>query len=203
MAGIGGAEEHVWVTGCTRSRPSPPLPPPPPPLQDGVYPEKVNAGRVGDNTNMRRIGQNVNPATVRSARGGRSGAGRGEQCRAWSQQAAALVGAASARKSVGNGVCSCWSAVACPQAAKPSAVARPRNPPALLPARRSSSRASCRPSSEQLAAAAAAAAALGNPGADARGGPDLGRRPGLRMRARGAMASHHEKINQPPLVLCP
>lgn len=37
-------------------------------LQDGVYPEKVNAGRSGDNTNMRRIGQNVNPATVSALR---------------------------------------------------------------------------------------------------------------------------------------
>ncbi len=34
---------------------------------DGVYPEKVNAGRVGVNTNMRRIGQNVNPIQVRAA----------------------------------------------------------------------------------------------------------------------------------------
>lgn len=28
---------------------------------DGVYPEKVNAGRVGKNQNMRSIGENVNP----------------------------------------------------------------------------------------------------------------------------------------------
>eukprot|EP00798_Chlamydomonas_sp_ICE-L_P024649 gene24649-10272_t len=28
---------------------------------DGVYPEKVNAGRVGVNCNMRRIGENVDP----------------------------------------------------------------------------------------------------------------------------------------------
>jgi hypothetical protein len=35
---------------------------------DGVYPEKVNAGRVGVNTNMRRVGQNVNPIQVRRAR---------------------------------------------------------------------------------------------------------------------------------------
>lgn len=34
-------------------------------LQDGVYPEKVNAGRTGDNTNMRRIGQNKEPAVVK------------------------------------------------------------------------------------------------------------------------------------------
>lgn len=33
--------------------------------QDGVYPEKVNAGRSGDNTNMRRIGQNVNPVSIK------------------------------------------------------------------------------------------------------------------------------------------
>lgn len=33
--------------------------------KDGVYPEKVNAGRVGADQNMRRIGQNVNPATVK------------------------------------------------------------------------------------------------------------------------------------------
>ncbi|GIM09649.1 hypothetical protein Vretimale_13490 [Volvox reticuliferus] len=32
---------------------------------DGVYPEKVNAGRVGVNQNMRRIGQNVNPIKVK------------------------------------------------------------------------------------------------------------------------------------------
>jgi len=32
---------------------------------DGVYPEKVNAGRVGVNCNMRRIGQNVNPIKVK------------------------------------------------------------------------------------------------------------------------------------------
>ncbi|KAG2440613.1 hypothetical protein CHLRE_05g238332v5 [Chlamydomonas reinhardtii] len=32
---------------------------------DGVYPEKVNAGRVGANQNMRRIGQNVNPIKVK------------------------------------------------------------------------------------------------------------------------------------------
>ncbi len=31
---------------------------------DGVYPEKVNAGRVGVNQNMRRIGDNVNPIKV-------------------------------------------------------------------------------------------------------------------------------------------
>ena len=33
---------------------------------DGVYPEKVNAGRVGANQNMRRIGDNVNPIKVRT-----------------------------------------------------------------------------------------------------------------------------------------
>lgn len=31
-----------------------------------MYPEKVNAGRVGENNNMRRIGQNVNPGQVRA-----------------------------------------------------------------------------------------------------------------------------------------
>ncbi len=35
---------------------------------DGVYPEKVNAGRVGVNQNMRSIGENVNPIKVRAAR---------------------------------------------------------------------------------------------------------------------------------------
>ena len=43
--------------------------PTPPPTsnhpQDGVYPEKVNAGRKGANDNMRRIGQNVNPANIK------------------------------------------------------------------------------------------------------------------------------------------
>lgn len=38
-------------------------------LQDGVYPEKVNAGRVGSNNNLRRIGQNVEPVTVRAGSG--------------------------------------------------------------------------------------------------------------------------------------
>lgn len=33
--------------------------------KDGVYPEKVNAGRKGANDNMRRIGQNVEPITVK------------------------------------------------------------------------------------------------------------------------------------------
>lgn len=33
--------------------------------KDGVYPEKVNAGRVGANQNMRRIGENVNPIKVK------------------------------------------------------------------------------------------------------------------------------------------
>jgi len=33
--------------------------------KDGVYPEKVNAGRPGDNTNMRRIGQNQEPVAIK------------------------------------------------------------------------------------------------------------------------------------------
>lgn len=33
--------------------------------KDGVYPEKVNAGRTGDNTNMRRIGQNQEPVAIK------------------------------------------------------------------------------------------------------------------------------------------
>eukprot|EP00879_Flechtneria_rotunda_P019412 GHRR01020389.1.p1 GENE.GHRR01020389.1~~GHRR01020389.1.p1 ORF type:complete len:190 (-),score=53.18 GHRR01020389.1:209-778(-) len=39
--------------------------------KDGVYPEKVNAGRPGVNQNFRRIGENVNPIKVgsRSKRG--------------------------------------------------------------------------------------------------------------------------------------
>lgn len=32
--------------------------------KDGVYPEKVNAGRVGVNQNMRPIGANVDPIKV-------------------------------------------------------------------------------------------------------------------------------------------
>merc|ERR1712096_205653 len=32
---------------------------------DGVYPEKVNKGRKGANQNMRRIGQNIQPANVK------------------------------------------------------------------------------------------------------------------------------------------
>jgi hypothetical protein len=32
--------------------------------KDGVYPEKVNAGRQGVNQNFRRIGDNVNPIKV-------------------------------------------------------------------------------------------------------------------------------------------
>jgi photosystem I subunit 2 len=32
---------------------------------DGVYPEKVNAGRVGVNQNFRSIGENVNPIKVK------------------------------------------------------------------------------------------------------------------------------------------
>jgi len=33
--------------------------------KDGVYPEKVNKGRVGANQNMRSIGKNTNPATIK------------------------------------------------------------------------------------------------------------------------------------------
>lgn len=33
--------------------------------KDGVYPEKVNAGRKGSNQNMRRIGDNTNPAKIK------------------------------------------------------------------------------------------------------------------------------------------
>lgn len=36
--------------------------------KDGVYPEKVNAGREGVNQNFRRIGENCNPIKVRVAR---------------------------------------------------------------------------------------------------------------------------------------
>jgi len=32
---------------------------------DGVYPEKVNKGRIGVNQNFRRIGENVNPIKVK------------------------------------------------------------------------------------------------------------------------------------------
>lgn len=32
---------------------------------DGVYPEKVNAGRIGVNQNFRRIGENLNPIKVK------------------------------------------------------------------------------------------------------------------------------------------
>jgi len=32
---------------------------------DGVYPEKVNKGRVGANQNMRRIGQNISPVKAK------------------------------------------------------------------------------------------------------------------------------------------
>ena len=35
--------------------------------KDGVYPEKVNAGRQAVNTNSRRIGANPNPIAVRAA----------------------------------------------------------------------------------------------------------------------------------------
>jgi hypothetical protein len=37
--------------------------------KDGVYPEKLNKGRVGVNNNMRSIGKNVNPAQARARRG--------------------------------------------------------------------------------------------------------------------------------------
>ena len=47
----------------TRARSTPALPGASP--QDGVYPEKVNAGRSGDNTNMRRIGQNQEPVAIK------------------------------------------------------------------------------------------------------------------------------------------
>ena len=33
--------------------------------KDGTYPEKVNAGRTGANNNMRRIGQNASPSSVK------------------------------------------------------------------------------------------------------------------------------------------
>jgi hypothetical protein len=33
--------------------------------KDGVYPEKLNKGRVGVNNNMRSIGKNVNPSQAR------------------------------------------------------------------------------------------------------------------------------------------
>ena len=39
---------------------------------DGVYPEKVNKGRVGANNNMRSIGKNANPASIKF--GGKLGA---------------------------------------------------------------------------------------------------------------------------------
>jgi len=32
---------------------------------DGVYPEKVNKGRIGVNQNFRRIGENVNPSQIK------------------------------------------------------------------------------------------------------------------------------------------
>ena len=35
--------------------------------KDGVYPEKVNKGRVGANQNMRSIGKNTNPAKIKFA----------------------------------------------------------------------------------------------------------------------------------------
>ena len=40
--------------------------------KDGVYPEKVNKGRVGVNNNMRSIGKNANPASIKF--GGKLGA---------------------------------------------------------------------------------------------------------------------------------
>lgn len=33
--------------------------------KDGVYPEKVNAGRKGENVNDRRIGLNANPFDIK------------------------------------------------------------------------------------------------------------------------------------------
>jgi len=33
--------------------------------KDGVYPEKVNPGRVGANQNMRTIGKNLDPSAVK------------------------------------------------------------------------------------------------------------------------------------------
>merc|ERR1719331_1177659 len=39
--------------------------------KDGVYPEKVNAGREQSNGNMRRIGQNGQPAAIKFAEGSR------------------------------------------------------------------------------------------------------------------------------------
>ena len=36
--------------------------------KDGVYPEKVNKGRVGANQNMRSIGKNTNPAKIKLKR---------------------------------------------------------------------------------------------------------------------------------------
>ena len=35
------------------------------PHRDGVYPEKVSKGRVGVNNNMRSIGKNANPASIK------------------------------------------------------------------------------------------------------------------------------------------
>jgi len=40
--------------------------------KDGVYPEKVNAGRVGENQNLRTIGSNPNPVSVKFV-GGKGG----------------------------------------------------------------------------------------------------------------------------------
>ena len=39
--------------------------------KDGVYPEKVNKGRVGANNVMRSIGKNPEPASVRTRQPGR------------------------------------------------------------------------------------------------------------------------------------
>lgn len=49
---------------------------------DGVYPEKVNAGRVGVNQNMRSIGENVNPIKVRRGQGGSAGGCGGRRAHA-------------------------------------------------------------------------------------------------------------------------
>ena len=45
--------------------------------KDGVYPEKVNAGRTAVNFNSRRIGQNIQPPQVSSAGEHSSGTGVG------------------------------------------------------------------------------------------------------------------------------
>lgn len=55
--------------------------------KDGVYPEKVNKGREPTNTNMRRIGQNANPADVRTPEPGfvRTAVRRAHACRSRKQ----------------------------------------------------------------------------------------------------------------------